>query len=74
MLAPLVKELKFFKNRNMTNQDIYYLCREMTYENFNPGEAVLKYGDHGNKFFIIIKGTVDVKLPDTSGKKKAKNL
>lgn len=49
----------------------------MTYENYNPGEAILHFGDNGSKFYIILRGTVEVKLPENKimvGKKFKPNI
>lgn len=43
-----------------TFQDIY---PKIKYEHFAEGDAVFKHGDFGNKFYIIIKGSVSVLIP-----------
>ena len=64
LIAPIVKEINFFKQRNMMSQDITYLCQELQYEYFTQGECVFKYGEHGAKFYIILKGKVEIMAPD----------
>lgn len=41
----------------------------MKYEYFKAGEAVFKFGEHGDKFFVMLKGEVCVKIPDPKYKK-----
>jgi len=41
----------------------------MKYESFRAGEAVFKFGEHGEKFYVVLKGEVSVKIPDPKYKK-----
>ena len=70
LLAPILKEINFFKQRNMMSQDIAYLCQELQYEYFMKGECVFKYGDHGTKFYIILKGKVEIMVPDVEKRQR----
>jgi CRP-like cAMP-binding protein len=70
ILAPVLKEINFFKSRNMINQDIIYLCQELQYEFFTKGETIFKYGEHGNKFYIVLNGKVDIMVPDHEKRQK----
>lgn len=64
LIAPILKEINFFKQRNIISQDITYLCQELSYEYFTQGECVFKYGEHGAKFYIILQGKVEIMVPD----------
>jgi len=37
--------------------------RYLKYEIFHPGKAIFHIGDKGDKFYIILKGAVDVFVP-----------
>ncbi len=47
------------------------MCSEMKYEHMRAGEAVFKFGEYGDKFYVILKGEVCVKIPDPKYKKPA---
>ena len=64
LIAPFVKEVEFFKKRNIQGNDIVQVCQELKYEYFGKGEAVFKYGDIGDKFYVILRGEVAVKILD----------
>lgn len=72
-IAPFVSQLKFFKEKKLEPLDILYLCRDLTYEVFNSYETIFNFGDIGNKFYIILKGQVEIKIPDISKKYQKKN-
>jgi CRP-like cAMP-binding protein len=36
----------------------------MQYLHFKKGDYVFKFGDFGDKFYIILKGEVSVRIPD----------
>ena len=40
------------------------LAREMDRERFSPGSEVVRQGDEGDSFFVIVSGTVDVEVED----------
>ena len=39
----------------------------MKYEYFDPGEIIFYYGDVGDKFFVIIQGSVEVWINPKAG-------
>ena len=53
--------------------DIIQLCSELQYEFFSAGETIFNYGDFGNKFYIILKGKVEIKVPEQGVKVKPMN-
>jgi hypothetical protein len=40
------------------------MIEAMRYESFKAGEIIMNWGDLGDKFYIIIKGSVKVLVPD----------
>ena len=69
ILGPELKQMDFFKTLKIEGQDIHQVCQELQYEYLHKGEAVFKYGEYGNKFYVILKGEVAVKIPDPKAKK-----
>jgi len=64
-LNPLLSELKFFKERKpLKHDDLMEVCKQMQYEFMEPREIVFRAGDHGDKFYIILKGKCQVQIPD----------
>lgn len=44
--------------------DIAYHClKEFRFKNAQHGEPIIRYGEMGNTFYIIVKGAVDVYIP-----------
>ena len=41
------------------------LARVFTVKVGKPGDEIVSYGSKGNEFYIILKGTVDVLVPNT---------
>lgn len=64
VMVPLVKEIDFFKKKNIQGQDLVQICQELKHEFYREGEAVFKQGEYGDKFYVILKGEVGVKIPD----------
>lgn len=73
-LAPVIKEIQFFKSRNIEGTHLNDICNELRYEYFYPGEFVFKQGDYGDRFYVILKGKVQVLInnPNNNDKKKKK--
>jgi hypothetical protein len=58
LIEPLIKEIKFFKDREIHGQHLQEICMELKYEHMNRGDFVFRQGDYGDKFYIILKGKV----------------
>lgn len=63
-MASELVENKFFKSKDLQGQDLLQICQELKHEFYYAGEAVFKCGEYGEKFYIILKGKVAVKIPD----------
>ena len=57
-LTPLLKGN--FLTKNLTEHEISKLAGAMQKENFNKGELIIRYGDTGQKYYILSKGKVKV--------------
>jgi signal-transduction protein with cAMP-binding, CBS, and nucleotidyltransferase domain len=47
----------------MTKEDYQLICENMKFRFYTASETIMNYGDFGNEFFIILKGTVSVLVP-----------
>lgn len=71
-IMKLTKDIKFLKSiSEQRNSDRIHweCCRVMTLEIYNPEEAVINFGEVGDKFYIIIKGKVGIYVPSKTSKK-----
>jgi hypothetical protein len=71
LLVVLIKNLEFFKTREI--KDKYYpeIVACFKIEKHKSESIVFNKGDQGNRFYVIIKGTVSVLIPN---KMKIENL
>ena len=40
-------------------------CKQLKYRNYKEGEEIIRFGDVGDEFFIIMEGKVSVQTPKT---------
>ena len=62
----LTRNCEFFKKliEEQQSDEIHKLCCEvMEIKDYNPGELIIRYGDIGCDFYIILKGTVGIYVP-----------
>jgi CRP-like cAMP-binding protein len=69
MIYNLTKNISIF-TKTLNDDDLLHraCCKLMTFEEFSEGQIVFKYGDIGNKFYIVISGLLAVLVPDKNGK------
>eukprot|EP00347_Sterkiella_histriomuscorum_P019194 403342576 len=63
-LVPYIKQIEFFSERDVKDQDFPDIVSCLTYEYLPAGKDVFEYGSIGEKFYIIIQGTVGVMIPN----------
>jgi hypothetical protein len=69
-LAALIKENKFFKEREeLTTQDIKDLAASFQFHEEVQFDDVVTYGEVGDLFYLIIMGSVSVQVPNPEIKK-----
>ncbi len=59
-LVPIVKEIEFFRVNQIDTRHMVDVCTELKYELIPDGEFVFYQGDYGDKFYVILKGKVQV--------------
>ena len=75
-IFPIVKSIKFLngseqigmeKSMNMSDEDIEYINQyiavNLKLESCKKGKSIIRYGDRGDKFYIILQGRVSVQVP-----------
>ena len=69
VICKALKTIKFFADMQKDDFDFDSFLLQtfdlMEYEEFEKDEAIFHSGDAGDKFYIILKGTVDVFIPKT---------
>ena len=52
------------KCKELREKDFIDIASYLQYESFDGMKEVVKYGDDGHKFYIILKGVVNVSVPN----------
>jgi CRP-like cAMP-binding protein len=58
-----MKRVQFFRERNVRDADYPFIIEALKYQFFKRDETIMNWGDLGDKFYIIIKGSVKVLVP-----------
>lgn len=59
----LLNTIQFFKDRSIQGDDLHIVAQGLTFEEMAPEDYVFKAGTHGDKFYIILKGSVRILVP-----------
>ena len=65
-LMKLTKDVQFFNKISFeqNSADVHYeCCKVMTLEEYSEDDVVFKFGENGEKFYIILSGRVSVRVP-----------
>ena len=54
----------------MTLQSVADLVSKLKLETFEKKDEVITYGSQGDKFYLILEGKVEIKIPDPSQTEK----
>ena len=67
IIIPLIRNITFFQKEDiaMTNEEFRFIAERIKFGFFEEGENVITYGDRGDKFFILIKGELNVLIPNS---------
>ena len=63
ILASLLYTIKFFKDRDLSFNDLEYLAKVVTYKFFENDENIIEYNKFGDIFYVILRGSVSVLIP-----------
>jgi len=64
-LAAFLTTIKFFKERKIKSTDLADLSQFFKLVVKDKGEDAITYGEPGENFFIILKGQVEVLVPNS---------
>ena len=63
-LAQLLKAVHFFRDRDITNDcDLVEIAKSLLLETFKVDDMIFDYGDEGDKFYIVVAGSVSIRIP-----------
>ena len=69
-LIGMISQIRFFQERKEINpSDFRDLVQLFQYKESEQGKTVIKFGEPGDQFFVIIQGTLGVMIPNPSVKK-----
>ena len=60
----LIKDLKFFKERNISDDVLHEITNVIKFEKFEPGQVIMNFGERGDKFYVIVQGLALVRIPN----------
>lgn len=63
-ILAFVRDVKFFQTLDSHQQRA--LCRSAHIETFKTGDVIFYIGDHGQKFYVVLSGSVAVQIPAIS--------
>ena len=61
-------EYEIFYQRDIKDSDFSEIVQCLQYEHMEKGKDVFEYNSMGDKFYIILKGTVSVMIPNPDHK------
>lgn len=65
VLVHLIREMQFFKNRKeISPYEIKEVSQVFAFQNTKAGRTVIRFGEYGEHFFIILAGQVSVSIPN----------
>lgn len=62
--VPHLKKIKFFQEREIPDKNYLDIAQCLTYIKLPQGAIVFEYGTFGDLFYIILKGSVSVLIPN----------
>ena len=58
----LLTKNQFFLNKKLKKNEFEDLAQNLRLRTHNGMENVMEYGDHGDEFFILIRGLVSIQI------------
>ena len=61
---PLVRDLPFFKDRQLTDMSVFEVLSLMTYKEMPAEQFIIEYGTFGEEFYLILEGECEFLVPN----------
>ena len=55
---------------SINDEQLIKLLKKMAYEYYPAGKEVMRYGEAGDKFYFIIRGSVSIAIPKNALKRR----
>ena len=66
-ILPLLTKVKFYSIKDgmsqISQEDYKFIAEKLTFDFYNAGDIIFNAGDSGDKFYIILRGTVSILVP-----------
>ncbi|TNV83980.1 hypothetical protein FGO68_gene11952 [Halteria grandinella] len=62
-IAPLLKNITFFKENKVKEKDLTDIAKRLRHQVHPLGHEVIKHGDFGELFYLVLSGKVSVNVP-----------
>ena len=72
-ICNILRNTKFFQERNILNDDLNIVVQGLTFEEMKQDDYVFRFGTLGDKFYIILKGSVRILIPVKDKTQKEQN-
>ena len=63
-IIPLLKEIEYFKQKELTKLQFEEIAKNVKYEVREPGQTIFNILDEADHFYIVLKGKVMVQISD----------
>jgi hypothetical protein len=73
-IATVLKDARFFKQRQMAPHVIIEMLKKMQIFQHQAGQNVFEYGDEGDLFYFVIRGSVEILIPDETCKEESEKV
>jgi hypothetical protein len=73
VLIPIIREIQFFKERDIKAEDLVEIAYRLKHDFIPANQNVFSYGKQkllrvlgtlGDKFYVVLKGEVEVLIPN----------
>mmetsp|Transcript_34688 Transcript_34688/g.53180 ORF Transcript_34688/g.53180 Transcript_34688/m.53180 type:complete len:87 (-) Transcript_34688:3003-3263(-) len=66
VLIPLLRNITFFQKEDIdiSEEDLQFIAERLKFEFLGESDYVMNFGERGDKFYILIKGEVEILVPE----------
>lgn len=63
-MAPFIAKIQFFRDRNLSHASLVDILYRLEIESKHERHELARIGTVGDRFYIILQGTVEIQVPD----------